>query len=538
MDVGTAVGISSMILALLALFVAIVQVNIQASIEARRKGKTDKLALGDWAITWPQARNLAFEICSVLRIRSPFGDPKILTVPFITVGALEDCLRSEAIGERRGLIERRMKDRLVESATSSIATGSGRFTGRMYAVRNTTRKRSEACWSDAMNMCGITRQYWPLMTGASALACDGAIRPANAVTNLHSLGGFARAMGLRSIEIQGTRITMTNGGASIYLDQYAGVDRPTKLAHFSGSPNGRYNILEEMSQQTAASIYADAVWSDGCVPNPLRLETKFPDGTAKDIGRRHVAWPSYINPPTLNCNEALSEEKFSSWAVDFLDTYTQQCHQSLPSEVSYIHLVQANESAVISCIRTYPKSNLSTEQIQAYDTALVWCINHWWRDPYQAQNFNQHQQEATNAPRLPLPDINQISSEFITSRSQALLWCQTVKSRKAVAVEPECWANCLRYAKLLSEKQAQDPRPILRHVDYVALLKVLQGWKLHTFCSKLHKDGSSVNHLATGASATTSCEILLLSMALLSMAMDSSEMGSSEVNKAVEIELG
>jgi hypothetical protein len=312
MDVGTAVGISSMVLALLALFVAIVQVNIQASIESRRKGKTDKLALGDWAITWPQARNLAFEILNILHIRLPFGDPKILTVPFITVGALEDCLRKEASSEGRGLIDRRMKSRLVESATSSIATGSGRFTGRMYAVRSTTRKRPEACWADAMDMCGITRKYWPLLTGASALACDGAIRPANAVTNLHSLGGFARAMGLRYIEIKGTRITMTNGGASVYLDQYAGFDRPTKLAHFSGSPNGRYNILEEMSQQTAASVYADAVWSDGCVPNPFRLEMKLPAGTAKDIGKRHVTWPSSINPPTLDYNDPLSEEKFSS----------------------------------------------------------------------------------------------------------------------------------------------------------------------------------------------------------------------------------
>lgn len=58
----TAVGISCMVLTLLALFVAIVQVNIEASTEARRKGTSDKLALGDWAISSPRARGLAFEI--------------------------------------------------------------------------------------------------------------------------------------------------------------------------------------------------------------------------------------------------------------------------------------------------------------------------------------------------------------------------------------------------------------------------------------------------------------------------------------------
>jgi hypothetical protein len=70
------------------------------------------------------------------------------------------------------------------------------------------------------------------------------------------------------------------------------------------------------------------------------------------------------------------------------------------------------------------------------------------------------------------------------------------------------------------------------------LLKVLQGWKLQVFCSRLRRDDPLINHLAEGTSAAVSCEILLLSMALLSIAMDSSEMGSSEVNKAVEIELG
>jgi hypothetical protein len=290
-------------------------VNIQASIEARRKGKTDKLALGDWAMTWPQLRLAVFLTLDFLFLTSPFGDPRILTVPFITIGALEDCLRNESQALGRQPLQRRMVARLVESASQSIATGAGRFTGRMYAVRATTRKRSEACWSDAMDMCGITRKIWPLLTSASAQACDGAIRPANAVTNLHSLLGFARAMGLRQIERQGTRITMTNGGASIYLDQYAGVDRPTRLAHFSGSPNGRYFIIEEMSQQTAASIYTDAVWADGCIPVASRLDS-FTPGKSKsqETGKQRMFWPSQlsasniprVHQPSQNLSEALA----------------------------------------------------------------------------------------------------------------------------------------------------------------------------------------------------------------------------------------
>ena len=228
--------------------------------------------MGDWAVTWPQIRLFTHQTLSIAFIKSPFGDPRALSVPFITVRALEECLQKEAQFTRRKPLERRMKKRVVEAASKTIATGGGSFTGRMYAVRSTTRKRSEACWSDAMDMSGIDRTYWPLLTSASAPACDGAIRPANAVTNLHSLWGFARTMGLRQIERNGTRITFTNGGASIYLDQYAGVDRPTRLAHFSGSPNGRYYIVEEMSQQTAESVYADAVWSDGEIPAAPRLE--------------------------------------------------------------------------------------------------------------------------------------------------------------------------------------------------------------------------------------------------------------------------
>jgi hypothetical protein len=532
MDVGTVVAISSMGIALLALLAAIAQVNIQSSIEARRKGKTDKLAIGEWAITWPQARAMAFETLRLLHIPSPFGDPKILTVPFITVGALQDCLRNEAISEKRSPIGRRMESRLVESATRSIATGDGRFTGRMYAVRGTTRKRSEACWSDAMDMCGITRKYWPLMTGASALACDGAIRAANAVTNLHSLWGFARAMGLRSIEINGTRITMTNGGASIYLDQYAGVDRPTRLAHFSGSPNGRYNILEEMSQQTCESIYADAVWSDGCVPVHSRLEPKYPLGVIKDTANRRITWPFSMSPPSLARNDPVSEEVFFTWASQFLQEYKNQYQQLGCTEVTCIQLIEAGEPAIISCIRTYPKSELSVEQVQSCSNALLWCVQHWWRDPYQV---GQLQRGGPDLPRVPLADITQISSEFVTGRAQAILWCRAMETHESVPVEPNCWASCCMYAELLSINQASTP--ILQRVHQIVLVKVLQAWKLHIFCNKLTNHGAQSNAALQELAAATS-EMILLTMALLSISLDSSQIGLSEVNKSLEIELG
>lgn len=517
MDVGTAIALVSLLIAIFALVAAVAQVNIQASVEARRKGKTDKLALGDWAISWPQARNIIFAIFTWIHLPSPIDDPKVLTVPFITVGALEDCLRNEAQSEKRGLIDRRMKSRLVESATRSIATGSGKFSGRMYAVRATTRKRSEACWADAMDMCGITRKHWPLLTGASALACDGAIRPANAVTNLHSLWGFARTMGLRSVEINRTRITMTNGGASIYLDQYAGVDRPTRLAHFSGSPNGRYNILEEMSQHTAESVYSDAVWSDGCVPIPPRLESKYSPESNKDIGRRRIAWPCNIHPPSLDFEDEESELKFSVWAKEFLGVYRALSGlEPTPEYTTYIKLIDETEPAIVSCIRTYPKNKLSTEEKKASRTALAWCMNHWWLDPRQSQWI--HENAGKN-----------ISSEFITCRAQANQWCHAVNSSKFISVDAGCWGRCKAFSQLALEQQNDAS---LHQADKVILVKILQGWKLRTICVKLAGGSSRPNSCAAKA------EILLISMALLEIAIDNSSMGSSEANKALEIELG
>ncbi|KAF2814393.1 uncharacterized protein BDZ99DRAFT_516987 [Mytilinidion resinicola] len=529
MDTAAAIAISSLVIAILALWAAIAQVNIQASVEARRKGKTDKLALGEWAIKWPQTKAFVFKALSIIYLPSPFGDPQVLAVPFITVGALEDCFRHEQARSKRGAIERRIKRRLVKSATQAITTGGGRFTGRMYAVRSTTRKRSEACWADAMDMCGITRKDWPLMTGASALACDGAIRPASAVTNLHSLWGFARVMDLRTVEIKGTRITMTNGGASIYLDQYAGVDRPTKLAHFSGSPNGRYSIVEEMSQHTGESIYADAVWSDGFVPLPSRLEPNHAAVAIKAVGKRRVIWPSSIKVPMLDRNDPASDEKFSSWASQFLADYG--ICQFSPNRVSYAQLIETDEPAVISCIRTYPRGELSPEQVEASVAALSWCMDHWWRDQYQ---MSQRQQNESTIPRLPIADINQISSEFVTGRAQAWKWCDAFRTSKSVQVESDCWKHCVTYVE--QHKSGHNTKSTLRHGERAVLVKVFQTWKLYTTCDRLHKRGNP-RDIDTSVRAAAICEIMLLSMALLAIATDSSQIGSSEVNKALEIEL-
>ncbi|KLU91719.1 hypothetical protein MAPG_10236 [Magnaporthiopsis poae ATCC 64411] len=111
-------------------------------------------------------QGIASDVLGFFRIRSPFGDPAVLTVPFITVSALVDYLRREATEEGRGPLDRRMKDRLVGSATRALATGGRSLRGAHIR---------------------------PLLTGASAVACDGAIRPAHAVTDLGSLWGLARA---------------------------------------------------------------------------------------------------------------------------------------------------------------------------------------------------------------------------------------------------------------------------------------------------------------------------------------------------------
>jgi len=145
MDKSTAISVASFTIAVIALAAALAQVTIQFSIEQRRKGKTDTLALGDWAINWPQVKLSLCLILEPFHIQSPWGYPRLLSVPFITVKAVEDYLLAEASATMRSPLERRMKSRLVESASKTIATGGGPFTGRMYAVQATTQKRSEAC---------------------------------------------------------------------------------------------------------------------------------------------------------------------------------------------------------------------------------------------------------------------------------------------------------------------------------------------------------------------------------------------------------
>lgn len=83
-----------------ALIVAGLQINIQASIEARR-GKIDKLAIGDWAVSWPQSQLIVYYIFRIFCIRSPLGDPLALVVPWITGGTLQDYLRMEGSSKRR-----------------------------------------------------------------------------------------------------------------------------------------------------------------------------------------------------------------------------------------------------------------------------------------------------------------------------------------------------------------------------------------------------------------------------------------------------
>ena len=150
------VAAASFMIAVVALIAAIWQVTMQVNAEARRKGKTDSLAIGAWSIEFAQAKLLVHLTLHIFRLKSPWGDPRVLTVPFITVGTMEEYLRGEAEATGRSSITRRLQHRLIESTTKAIAMGSGKYTGRMYKVRETTSKTCEACWADAMNMCGMT----------------------------------------------------------------------------------------------------------------------------------------------------------------------------------------------------------------------------------------------------------------------------------------------------------------------------------------------------------------------------------------------
>lgn len=77
----------------------------------------------------------------------------------------------------------------------------------------------------------------------------------------------------------------------------------------------------------------------------------------------------------------------------------------------------------------------------------------------------------------------------------------------------------------------------LENGEQVVLVKLFQGWKLHSFCYHLCESGWPKPDEPRSLASVTR-EILLTKMALLSIAMNRSHMGSSEVNKALEVELG
>ncbi|KAF8892104.1 hypothetical protein BD779DRAFT_1670449 [Infundibulicybe gibba] len=519
-DIG--VGAASFGIAVVALVAAVVQLTMQVDIEARRKGKTDRLALGNWAIEWPQTKLMVHLAFGLVGFKSPWGDPRVLTVPFITVGEMEKYLRAEGTAAGRAPLERRMQSRLVESATMSIATGDGRYTGRMYAVRGTTRKRSEACWSDALDMCGMFRDHWSLLTGVSAPACDGAVRPANAVTNLHSLWGFGRVMGMRKVvrSPAGTRITMTNGGASLYLDLYAGVDRPTRLAHFSGSPNGRYLIIEEMSQHTAQSIYADAVWAAGNIPDPVKLS--------------HVTHGTKTVAPSVG--NAIWDVTYTSWAEEFVTVLNGD--RVGGDDMDMLDLVKS--PVVVSCIRTYPVGDLPQAQVNACNRALHWCVHHWWLSRYQILSLRRQQPDVYR-PRLPVLGAKHINPEFVTGTEQAREWCTEASQCATALADNQTWKQILQFVGSKVEDNKSRSAQSLAIQEHTILVRLLQCWKLMLYDELEAKLGGHVGTVACvqwEKHNTLTALLAAVSMACISVATDSTEIGDGEVNKAMEIELG
>ncbi|EPQ54188.1 hypothetical protein GLOTRDRAFT_130571 [Gloeophyllum trabeum ATCC 11539] len=522
MSADLGIGAASMGIALVALGAAVMQVTMAVDVEERRKGKTDRLALGDWAIDWPQLKLLIHVLCRAFWLQSPWGDPRELTVPFITVGEIEKYLFAESAAASREDLHRRMKDRLVESATKAFSAGDGRYTGRMYAVRETTRKSCEACWSDAMNMCGLTRRHWSLLTRVSAQPCDGVIRPANAVTNLHSLWGFGRVMGLRQVICSGSRITMTNGGASLYLDLYAGVDRPIRLAHFSGSPNGRYMIIEEMSQHTAQSVYADAVWAAGCVPNPIRLSP-----TAKALPGPNPSRTSLSLPDAFT----FSTEKKVTCHIDdkgLAEEFYQVLSSSPKTDSNAMNLLElVGSSAILPCIRTYPVGKIPERQLRACYAALLWCTRNWGLCPILSTS--------RDLPSLPFHGTTYIGPEFVTNAQQARAWSRMMDSNEfsLVPVNEQAWPTVVEYAERKAEDA--DDKVALNNRACTIAVKLLQIWKLAIW-SDLQSPAS--DRSSDSQRSVLTARLAAVTMASIAVATDSTIIGDDEENKAMEIELG
>ncbi|KZT29801.1 hypothetical protein NEOLEDRAFT_1127659 [Neolentinus lepideus HHB14362 ss-1] len=537
------IGATSLGIAVVALAAAVMQVTMQVDIEARRKGKTDRLALGEWSIEWPQAKLFIYFVLRLFRIKSPWGDPRILTVPFITNGEIQKYLYAEATASNRGELQRRIENRLVKSATKRISTGDGRYTGRTHAVRETTCKSCEACWADAMDMCGFTRRYWSLLSRVSAQPCNGVIRPANAVTNLHSLWGFGRVMGLRDIVRSGSKITLTNGGASLYLDLYTGADQPVRLAHFSGSPDGRYMIVEEMSQHTAQSVHADAVWSLGYIPSPDRLSLSNKPPLGPEPSHTRLELPSMFTPCRGSEGTTAWSPNFDDWAAEFVRVL-RECQTTEPSTVNLVDHVYS--PSVVACIRTYPIQGLPDDQHVACYDALLWCVQHWPLCDYQRLCM-QLPGGCTDRPSLPTLGTGFIGPEFVTDTQQtrdwyikAYTWAETEAG--FMPVDRQGWALIKDFAEGRVKEFRRGVRlwnSGMNNWAYTVIVKVLQVWKLELYV-ELQGASSATFQTSPDKKKFDSLTAMLATVAMASIAVatDSTIIGNDEVNRGIAIELG
>ena len=536
MDVPTTI---SLVIALFALLIALLQVQIQFSIDSRRKGKTDYLALGSWAISWPQTKFFIYFLLRPLGLRSPWGDPRLLTVPIITVRNIEQYLLNEACATQRKPIERRIQERLKSKITSELASGGPAFQRHMYLVRETTRKRSESCWADVMNMCGFERKHWPELSRASAPGCDGVVRPANAVSNVHSLSWYARIMGLRDAARDGTSVTFSNTGAKLYYDEVVHPNSLGPLAHFYGSPGGRYMILDEMSQATGQSVYADSVWAYGRVPVDVVLEVPGASGTRgkakeRDKAEDRIVWPDYVlELLDIDINEwpsTRASQNFATWAAGLSQMLTENSttNSTGGTDFSIAQFATRRTSTLISCIRTYPLHHLTEKQIRACEAALSWCIKHHWLSPYSlSQRRSPPNDSPTATPFLPNLDCSIINCEYITGTRQSFEWCKAASGGSSTNVDKSVWERC---------RTAVDSKA-LDHGARRILLRVIQTWKL--FLLYAVKDENYANW---GNTDVVTALLALLMMASVSLADDSEwselRLGPMEENKVLEVELG
>jgi len=426
----------------------------------------------------------------------------------------------------------------VDSVTSELASGEPAFQRHMYAVRKTTRKRSESCWTDVMNMCGFQRKHWSNLTRASAPACDGVVRPASALTNVHSLSWYARIMGLRDVARGGSNVTFSNTGAKLYYDEVVHPNSLGPLAHFHGSPGGRYMILDEMSQATSQSVYGDSAWAYGRAPLDEVLEV---DGSsaARERGKatQQILWPDCVlelrdvdidgwpSTPDLG-----APPDFVTWAAGLLERLTpvpdpgEESVNNSSTDLNIAQFATRRAAALVSCIRTYPLHRLNDIQTRACTAALSWCIKHHWLSPYslsQLSRLNASPRTCLNAPLLPNLDCSIINCEYVTGTRQAYEWCKAASSGPSTSVNEGVWQSCC----------ALDTNRGTRRV----LLRVIQTWKLFLLSAE-KEDG----HAYWGNADVVTALLSLLTMASLALADDPerSVLGPMEKNKVLEVEIG